>query len=145
MPSKPQPSTLLYKDLRKPAKQAWQEDEQKLQKEVSRWLKKELHWRGEPQLYYHIPNERKASMAQMSRLKAQGVLSGASDVVLPLRSDEYCGIYCELKKAGGSPSKEQKLFLTGVAKEGYLAIVINDLETFKEVFTYYLNQRKKQK
>ena len=134
----------MYKDLRKPAKQAWQEDEQKLQKEVSKWLKKELYLRGEPQLYYHIPNERKASMAQMSRLKAQGVLSGASDVVLPLKSGEYSGIYCELKKAGESPSKEQKSFLTGVANEGYLAIVINDLDTFIEVFTYYLEQRKQQ-
>ena len=132
----------MYKDLRLPAKKAWQEDEQKLQKEVSRWLKKELYLRGEPQVYYHIPNERKATIAQMSRLKAQGVLSGASDVVLPLKSGEFSGIYCELKKAGGSPSQEQKDFLNSVAAEGYLAIVVNDIETFKEVFTYYLEQRK---
>lgn len=129
-------------DLRKPAKQAWQADEQKLQLEVSKWLKKELYLRGEPQIYYHVPNERKGTAAQMSRLKAQGVLSGVSDVVLPLRSEEYCGIYCELKKAGGSPTPEQKEFLTEVAKEGYLAVIINDLDTFKEVFTHYLNQRK---
>jgi len=96
----------MYKDLRLPAKKAWQEDEQKLQLECSKWLKKELYLRGEPQLYYHVPNERKATAAQMSRLKAQGVLSGVSDVVLPLRSGEFCGLYCELKKAGGSPSQE---------------------------------------
>jgi len=144
MPSKPQPVSSLYKDLRLPAKKAWQADEQKLQLECSKWLKKFLYESGEPQLYYHVPNERKATMAQMARLKAQGVLSGVSDVVLPLRSGEFSGIYCELKKAGGSPSKEQKQFLNSVAKEGYLAIVVNDLATFKEVFTYYIEQRKQQ-
>jgi hypothetical protein len=132
----------MYKDLRLPAKQAWQADEQKLQLECSKWLKKFLYTSGEPQLYYHVPNERKGTMAQMSRLKAQGVLSGVSDVVLPLRSGEFAGVYCELKKAGGTPSKEQKQFLNSVANEGYLAIVVNDLATFKEVFTYYIQQRK---
>lgn len=132
-------------DLRKPAKLAYQGDEQKFQTECSKWLRKELYLRGEPQIYYHVPNERKASMAQMCRLKAQGVLAGVSDVVLPLRSEEYSGIYCELKANTGSPSKEQKAFLAGVAAEGHLAVVINDLETFKEVFTFYLDQRKTKK
>jgi VRR-NUC domain len=134
--------TPTYKDLRVTARQAWQEDEQKLQTECSKWLKKDLFNRGEPQLYYHVPNERKASMAQLSRLKAQGVLSGVSDVVLPLRSSGFSGVYCELKKAKGSPSPEQKQFLTGVANEGYLAIIVNDIETFKRVFTAYLDERK---
>jgi hypothetical protein len=142
MIAKPQPASSLYKDLRLPAKQAWQADEQKFQLECSKWLKKFLYISNESQLYYHVPNERKATMAQMSRLKAQGVLSGVSDVVLPLRSGEFSGIYCELKKAGGSPSPEQKAFLNGVAAEGYLAVVINDLETFKKVFSYYIEQRK---
>lgn len=132
----------MYKDLRKPAKQAYDGLEQGFQRECAEWLKKELYLRGEPQLFYHCPNERKASVAQLSRLKAQGVLSGVSDVVLPLRSGEFCGVYCELKAKGGSPSQEQKDFLNGVANEGYLAIIVNDLETFKSVFSYYLEQRK---
>jgi hypothetical protein len=134
--------TPTFKDLRLPAKEAWQENEQKLQFECSKWLKKELFTRGEPQLYYHVPNERHASKAQLSRLKAQGVLSGVSDVVLPLQSSGFSGIYCELKKAGGGFSTAQKNFLKGVANEGYLAIVVNDLETFKQVFTAYLDERK---
>lgn len=132
----------MYKDLRKPSKQADQREEHFLQKDCAEWLKKELYLRKEPQLFYHVANERKATPAQHNRLKLQGVLSGVSDVVLPLKSEEFSGIYCELKTKTGCPSKEQKDFLNAVAAESYLAVVINDIETFKEVFTYYLEQRK---
>lgn len=131
-----------YKDLRKPSKLADQREERFLQQDCAAWLKKELYLRGLPQIFYHVANERKATPAQHNRLKLQGVLSGVSDVVLPLRSGKFSGIYCELKTKTGSPSKEQKQFLNSVAKEGYLAIVVNDLATFKEVFTYYIEQRK---
>lgn len=129
-------------DLRKPAKQAWQESEQKLQTECAKWLKKELYLRGEKQLFYHVPNESKASIGYRMKMKAQGVLSGVSDIVLPLRSQEYSGIYCEIKAKSGCPDADQKEFLNGVEEEGFLAVVINDLETFKKVFSYYLDQRK---
>lgn len=131
------------KDLRLPAKQAWQGTEQSFQKEISAWLKKALYNAGLPNVYYHIPNERKMTPAQASRLKAQGVLRGASDVVLPIKSGEYSGIYCELKAKRGCPSPEQKAFLNAVAGQGFLAVVINDLSTFKKVFSYYINNTTK--
>lgn len=130
-------------DLRKPAKQADQRPERNLQQDCAQWLKKQLYDRGEPQLAYHIANERKANPQQHMRLKLQGVLKGVSDICLPLKSREFSGIYCELKTKSGSPSKEQKEFLAGVSAEGYLAVVVNDFDTFKEVFTEYLNNRKK--
>lgn len=131
----------MYKDLRKPAKLADQRLEHMLQQDCAQWLKKTLYNAGLPQVFYHVANERKATAAQHGRLKLQGVLKGVSDVVLPLKSGEYCGVYCELKTKTGSPSQDQKDFLTAVASEGYLAIIVNDIETFKEVFTYYIYER----
>ena len=142
MPSKPQPASLAYKDMRLPAKKAWQKSEDALQIECAKFAKKALYLAGEPQVFHHSPNGGNRTQREAAKFKMMGVLSGVPDTFLPLKSGKYCGLYIELKKAGGSPSKEQKDFLTNVAKEGYLAIIVNDLETFKEVFTYYIQQRK---
>jgi hypothetical protein len=127
-----------FKDLRLPAKQAWQDKEQKLQFECARWLKKYLYERGLPQLFYHPQNEGMHKPQYRAKMKSQGVLAGVSDVVLPIRNEDFSGVYCELKRAGGTVSPEQKAFLDGVAAQGYLAVLINDLDTFKEVFVAYL-------
>jgi hypothetical protein len=144
MPSKPQPVSSLYKDLRLPAKQAWQKSEDALQIECAKFAKKALYLAGEPQVFHHSPNGGNRTQREASKFKMMGVLAGVPDTFLPLKSGEFCGLYIELKKAGGAPSKEQKQFMNSVANEGYLAIVVNDLATFKEVFTYYIEQRKQQ-
>lgn len=132
----------MYHDLRKPAKQADQRKEDSLQRDCAGWLKKELYRRKLPQVFYHPPNGGRRNQREAARLKLHGVLAGVSDVVLPLKSGEYSGVYCELKTKSGSPSKDQKDFLNAVTEEGYLAVVINDFKTFQDVFTYYLDQRK---
>ena len=134
--------TTMYKDLRKPAKLAWQSSEDALQIKCAEFAKKALYLANEPQVFYHCPNGGRRSKREAPKLKAMGVLAGVPDCFLPLRSEEYCGLYIELKKAGGVPSSEQKNFLKHVTKEGYLAVVVNDLDTFKKVFSYYLEQRK---
>ena len=131
----------MYKDLRKPSKLAWQGSEDYLQQECAKFAKKALYLAGEPQVFHHTPNGGRRTAREAAKLKLAGVLPGVPDTFLPLKSGEYCGLYIELKKAGGSPSQDQKDFLNSVAKEGYLAIVVNDIETFKEVFTYYINER----
>jgi hypothetical protein len=142
MPSKPQPASSLYKDLRLPAKQAWQKSEDALQIKCAEFAKKALYLASELQVFHHSPNGGLRSQREASKFKAMGTLAGFPDCFLPLRSGEFCGLYIELKAKGGSPSQEQKDFLNGVANEGYLAIIVNDLETFKAVFSYYLEQRK---
>jgi hypothetical protein len=129
-------------DLRLPSKLAWQGKEDSLQIECAKFAKKALYEAGEPQVWHHCPSGGRRTQREASRFKTMGVIPGIPDTFLPLKSEEYCGLYIELKKAGGSPSPEQKAFLIAVAKEGYLAVVVNDLETFKKVFTHYLEQRK---
>lgn len=136
---------MSYIDKRLPSKLAWQKSEDSLQIECAKFAKKALYLAGEPPVFHHSANGGRRTMREASKFKMMGVLPGVPDTFLPLSSGEYCGLYIELKKAGGSPSKEQKEFLTNVAKEGYLAIIINDLATFCKVFTYYLEQRKQKK
>lgn len=135
----------MFKDLRKPAKLAWQKSEDYLQQACVQFAKKALYNAKLPQVFHSVPNGGRRTMREAAKLKLTGVLPGVADTFLPLKSGEFCGLYIELKKAGGSIKPDQKLFLNSVADEGYLAIVINDIETFKEVFSYYINQRKQQK
>lgn len=134
----------MFKDLRKPAKLAWQKSEDYLQQECAKFAKKALYNAKLPQVFHAIPNGGRRTQREAAKLKLTGVLAGVADTFLPLRSGEFSGLYIELKKAGGSIKAEQKNFLNAVAAEGYLAVVVNDLETFQAVFTAYLNDRKQQ-
>lgn len=132
-------------DLRKPAKLADQRLEDSLQKDCAAFVKKALYLRGLPQLFYHPPNGGNRTTREAAKLKLHGVLSGVSDVVIPFKSGEHSGLYIELKTKNGCPSPDQRTFLKGVAEEGYLALVINDLDTFKECVTRFLDNRKTNK
>lgn len=132
----------MYHDLRKPAKQAHQGSEDSLQQLCAGWMKKALLAAELPQdLFWHVPSEGIRKPQYRAKLKMMGFRSGIPDICLALPSQEYKGAYCELKKAGGSPSPEQKSMLSALTSQGYFAVVINDFETFKEVFSYYIENR----
>ena len=134
--------TNVYKDLRLPAKQAFQGSEDALQSDCAEWLKKKLLVENIPQeLHWHTPSEGIRKPQYRAKLKRMGFRSGIPDTTLALPSQEYHGLYCELKKAGNGPSKTQKTMLAALTAQGYLAVVINDFETFKDVFSYYIDNR----
>lgn len=133
------------KDLRKPTKLAWQDSEESLQKACAEFLKKLLkRFDIEQELFFHVPNEGLHKPQYRAKMKLLGVRSGVSDIHLMLRTTEFSGLICELKKAGGSPSPEQKAYLEAVSKQGFLAVVINDFDTFVDVFSFYIKNRNEQ-
>jgi VRR-NUC domain len=130
-------------DLRIPAKLAHQGSEDSLQVQCAEWLKKELLKHNVPQeLFWHIPSEGIRKPQYRAKLKMMGFKPGIPDVCLMLPRGEHHGVFCELKKAGGSPSPVQKKMISALTSQGYLCFVINDFETFKEVFSYYIENRK---
>ena len=129
-------------NLCKPTKLAWQDSEDSLQIQCAAFAKKALYLAKEPQLFHSIPNGGRRSPREAARLKLGGVLRGVPDTFLPLRSEEYAGLYIELKNSKGRLSEEQIDFMTAATKEGYLCLVVNDLDTFKSVFSHYIQQRK---
>lgn len=83
---------------------------------------------GIPELawMYAIPNGGGRTSSQASRLKAEGVKSGVSDICWPLRTKHWPGLYLELKREDGVPSDvsdAQKTFLAFVKAQGYWCAV----------------------
>ena len=62
-----------------------------------------------PQLkwVYAIPNGGERNPIVASRLKAEGVKSGVSDICLPFSKQGYHGFYIEMKKPKGKESPSQ--------------------------------------
>lgn len=131
-----------WADLRLPAKEAWQSTEHDLQKHlVKRFKLLSGQWR-ELQLIHAIPNGGGRSKAEAGRLKAEGVKSGVSDLFLPVARGRYHGLYIELKKAGGTPTSDQKWWAIRMHEEGYRCVICNDPETVMSVITAYLSKKR---
>lgn len=70
----------------------------------------------------HVPNGGLRSKREAARLKWQGVLAGAPDIIVPL-PEGRC-LWLEVKAAGGALSAEQRAFgARRVADGGYWAVV----------------------
>jgi hypothetical protein len=55
------------------------------------------------------------------RLKREGVLAGASDIVVPWPTQGVHGMFVELKQPGNTPTSEQQDFLLEMIERGYRA------------------------
>ena len=101
-------------------------------------MKKALLAVGAPQeLFFHVPSEGIRKPQYRAKLKMMGFRPGIPDLILLARSEEYFGLLIELKKAGGSPTTEQRAALTALSKQGFLCLIINDLATFQRVTEHY--------
>jgi len=87
---------------------------------------------------YHVPNERKTSKISGFILKQLGVLSGVSDVVIPVARGGFHGMYIEMKSTKGRLSENQKSFLDNMTKEGYMAVCAHGFDSAKQFIEEYL-------
>ncbi len=94
----------------------------------------ELRW------MIHIPNGGMRSKRTAGRLKAEGVKSGVSDILLPVARGGFHGLWVEMKniKPRGVLSAEQKAWLDGMASEGYSTYVAYGWEQAADVIKQYL-------
>ena len=104
--------------------------------EWAEWMKSEY---PELALMYHIPNGGSRHKAEAAKLKRQGVRPGVPDICLPVPRGRYHGLYIEMKRVeGGRVSKDQKLWLTALAGQGYKCYVCFGCEDAKKVIVEYL-------
>lgn len=89
-------------------------------------------------LMYHIPNEGKRSRATGGRMCAEGLKAGVPDICLPVPSGEYHGLYIEMKRIGGRPSKPQKQWIQHLNEQGYHAAVCFGFEDAAGLIMKYL-------
>ena len=61
--------------------------------------------------------------AQAGRGIAQGMLSGVPDLFLPVKNNNFVGLYIEMKSTKGRVSVEQSRYLKCAAENGYPVVV----------------------
>lgn len=106
-----------------------------------------LHIEQYPELkwFHAIPNggsrgdNAKSRAIQGGALKAEGVKSGVADCFLPVRRGVWSGLYIEMKKPDGKPSKEQKEFGVFVQLQGFGFVVCYGWSEAVKVLQEYLN------
>ena len=93
------------------------------------------------ELMYAVPNGGKRDRIEAARLKAQGVLAGVTDVVLPCARGGYFGLYLEMKREdGGVISAKQRWFEGRVIEEGYAYAMCAGWDMARVVILRYLSQ-----
>jgi hypothetical protein len=90
-------------------------------------------------LWFHCPNEIKASPQYLKKRKLLGVKSGVPDVCILEPNKDYKGLFIELKVGYNKPSENQKKWIENLEKRGYKTLISYSLDEVIDVVNDYLN------
>lgn len=124
--------TNLFNKPRK--KQAHPESD--LQIAAVRWFR--YQYAKYAKLLFSIPNGAHTSEFQRQILTAQGMLSGASDLMLAYPSGYYHSLFIEMKHGKNKQADEQKAFQKAVEEAGFKYVVCYTLDEFMTAINEYL-------
>lgn len=106
---------------------------------VMTWARKmAIAGRTELKRLFHIPNGMGRSKGEAAKLKAMGVLSGVSDLMLPVMAGGRGGLWIELKADKGVVSEAQVEWIEAMQAGGYAAEVCYGWEAAVDVIQAYL-------
>jgi VRR-NUC domain len=89
--------------------------------------------------FYHIPNQRRCSVAYGAKLKRLGVSAGVPDICLPIAKGKFHGLYIELKRSkGGHLSISQKCWINRLMGLDYAVEVAYGYDEAVKIITAYL-------
>lgn len=123
-----------------PAKYAEKGTEHSHQVALFMWLATMIPKYPEVKWIFAVPNGGDRNPITATRLKAEGVKSGISDICLPFARQGYHGFYIEMKKPKGKESAEQKEFGAFLASQGYLYTMCDHWEKAQSAIQWYLTQ-----
>ncbi len=89
-------------------------------------------------LLYSVPNGGQRNAITAKIMKAEGVVSGVSDLNLDIARNGYHGLRIEMKTAKGKQSENQKTWQRKVEAQGYKYIVCRSLDDFRKEIKEYL-------
>jgi len=89
-------------------------------------------------IMFAIPNGGARHIVTAMNLKAEGVLSGVSDLFLMKATSKYHGMFIEMKTKKGKLSPVQKYFIEQAELQGYKAIVTHGFEEAQAGIQNYL-------
>ena len=102
------------------------------------WAERNAHVLPCLSLMYHVPNEGKRTNGAV--LKAMGLKTGVPDVVLPVASHNFHGLYLEMKYGNNKPTKAQEEYMAMLNAQGYKTAVCYGAEEAGEEILAYLTE-----
>lgn len=112
------------------------EEEHRLQSACVRWYR--LQYPKMKHNLFAIPNGSRRDAVTGAKLKAEGVLSGISDLIL-LKSNRFYGaLLIEMKTSKGRQSESQKEWQHKITADGYKYVVVRSIEDFQREVRDYL-------
>ena len=115
------------------------DEEHKLQTGCVTWYR--LQYSKLAKALYSIPNGGERTDAQRRYLVEEGLVAGATDLVLAVPNRYNAGLYIEMKTPTGVVRKEQKEFLTLMKSLGYAVEVVRTFDRFVEVVNRQMRNR----
>ena len=89
---------------------------------------------------FAVPNGGHRNIQTARLLKAEGVTSGVSDLLLLVPKREYHGLCIEVKTPVGRQSENQKNWQRIIEAQGYKYCIVRSLDEFVELVRWYLNE-----
>jgi hypothetical protein len=89
---------------------------------------------------FAIPNGGKRDIVTAAKMKREGLKMGIFDLCLPYPVEGFHGLYIEMKRKGGKPSKKQREFQDYLLSQGYVAVVCEGWIEAKNVIERYLSR-----
>lgn len=90
------------------------------------------------QFLFHIANESTGGMGWVVRNRQMGCRKGVPDLMLPIPSKGYHGLFIEMKNNNGRLSKEQKAWLEALSTFGYKAVSCKGFDEAARVLEDYI-------
>lgn len=111
--------------------------ESKLQRECVKWFR--LQYPHLRRLLFAVPNGGKRSAFEAAIMKAEGVVSGVSDLILMVPNADYHAFCIEMKHGKNGLSENQEDFKAAVEKRNYKFTICRSFDEFKGEVERYLN------
>ena len=90
--------------------------------------------------FYAIPNGGHRSYFEAVKFKRTGVQPGVPDICIPIPSNQFHGLYIEMKrKSGGKLSDAQQDWLNFLREKGYYAEMAHGFDEAKAIVEYYFS------
>lgn len=123
------------------ARKSPHDEEHKLQVACVKWFR--LQYPKLSHALFAVPNGGRRDVTTGSKLKAEGVLAGVSDLILLKSNSIYSALLIEMKTPKGIQSESQKEWQRKITKSGeYRYVVCRSLDGFiSEVNNYLCNSK----
>lgn len=89
---------------------------------------------------FAVPNGGHRNIQTARNLKAEGVTSGVSDLLLLVPKREYHGLCVEVKTPVGRQSDNQKAWQHTIEAQGYKYEIVRSLDDFADLMRWYLDE-----